>query len=98
MDVLVDDEDLVDEVGRVDKELKKMCCKFEVVLDGNGDGDDPNMFSRLLKNAQDKLNKYAQRVRRSAAEWNSSADSYATSDFNSKTTNKKSTSGKDGIP
>ncbi|KAJ3063851.1 hypothetical protein HDU99_004679 [Rhizoclosmatium hyalinum] len=48
-----------------------------------------------LKNTQNKLNKYARQVRRSAAEWNSGADSYATSDFNSKTTNKKVTSGKD---
>ncbi|KAJ3287418.1 hypothetical protein HDU79_005702, partial [Rhizoclosmatium sp. JEL0117] len=88
-----------DEVGRVDKELKKMRNEFNITFDGGGvgggGGDDTNLLSRLLKNAQDKLNKYAQRVRRSAAEWNSGADSYATSDFNSKTTNKKVTSGKD---
>ncbi|ORY23773.1 hypothetical protein BCR33DRAFT_727891 [Rhizoclosmatium globosum] len=100
---LVDKEnDVLDEVGRVDKELKKMRNEFNVTFDGGGvgggGGDDTNLLSRLLKNAQDKLNKYAQRVRRSAAEWNSGADSYATSDFNSKTTNKKVTSGKDGIP
>ncbi|KAJ3048364.1 hypothetical protein HDU99_009183, partial [Rhizoclosmatium hyalinum] len=97
MNVVDEENDVLDEAGRVDKELKKMRNEFNVTFDG-GDGDDPNNFSRLLKNAQEDLNKYAQRVRRSAAEWNSGADSYATSDFNSKTTNKKVTSGKDGIP
>ncbi|KAJ3082226.1 hypothetical protein HDU99_003288 [Rhizoclosmatium hyalinum] len=66
--------------------------------DMNGVDEEDDVIYEAGRNAQEDLHKSARRIRRSAAEWNSGADSYATSDFNSKTTNKNVISGKDGIP